>query len=62
MGIEDLVPLIDRVGFPIVVCGVLFWYIKNTMNRNSDLMIEVQKSLAANTTTIALLVSKLEEK
>ena len=53
--------LIDTMGFPIFICLCLMWYIKGTLAKHSELMVEIQRSLAANTETIKLLVQKLEE-
>lgn len=53
---------IDTMGFPIFVCLCLMWYIKGTLAKHSELMIEIQRSLAAITETIKLVVQKLEEK
>ena len=53
---------IDTMGFPIFICLSLMWYIKGTLAKHSELMTEIQRSLAANTETIKLLVQKLEEK
>ena len=52
---------IDTMGFPIFICLCLMWYIKGTLAKHSELMVEIQRSLAANTETIKLLVQKLEE-
>lgn len=54
--------LIDTMGFPIFICLVLLWYIKNTLSKHSDLLGEIQKSLAANTELIKLLIDKLKDK
>ena len=54
--------LIDTMGFPIFIYLCLMWYIKGTLAKHSELMTEIQRSLAANTETIKLLVQKLEEK
>lgn len=53
---------INTMGFPIFICLCLMWYIKGTLAKHSELMIEIQRSLSANTETIKLLVKKLEEK
>ena len=53
---------IDTMGFPVFVCLCLMWYIKGTLAKHSELMTEIQRSLAAITETIKLLVQKLEEK
>ena len=62
MDAETIKSFIDTVGFPIFICLCLMWYIKGTLAKHSELMIEIQRSLAAITETIKLLVQKLEEK
>lgn len=62
MDATQIKALIDTMGFPIFICLVLLWFIKNTLAKHSELMIEIQKSLAANTETIRLLVQKLQDK
>ena len=62
MDVATLKTFIDTMGFPIFICLCLMWYIKGTLSKHSDLMIEIQRSLAAITETIKLLVQKLEEK
>lgn len=53
---------IDTMGFPIFICLCLMWYIKGTLAKHSELMDEIQKSLAANTESIKLLIQKLQDK
>ena len=62
MDVEQINKLINTMGFPIFICLVLLWFIKGTLAKHSELMTEIQRSLAANTETIKLLVKKLEEK
>ena len=62
MDIEQIKTLIDTMGFPIFICLVLMWYIKGTLAKHSELMTEIQKSLSANTESIRLLITKLQEK
>ena len=62
MDVATIKTFIDTMGFPIFVCLCLMWYIKGTLTKHSELMVEIQRSLAANTETIKLLVQKLEEK
>ena len=62
MDVEQINTLINTMGFPIFICLVLLWFIKGTLAKHSELMTEIQRSLAANTETIKLLVKKLEEK
>ena len=62
MDLTQIQTLIDTIGFPIFICIVLMWYIKGTLAKHSELMTEIQKSLAANTESIRLLINKLQEK
>lgn len=62
MDVTQIKVFIDTLGFPIFVCLVLLWFIKNTLTKHSELMDEIQKSLAANTESIKLLIQKLQDK
>ena len=62
MDVATIETVIDTMGFPIFICLCLMWFIKGTLAKHSELMIEIQRALAANTETIKLLVQKLEEK
>ena len=62
MDVAQIKALIDTMGFPIFICLVLLWFIKNTLTKYSQLMEEIQKSLAANTESIKILIQKLQDK
>ena len=62
MDVATIKTFIDTMGFPIFICLCLMWYIKGTLAKHSELMSEIQRSLAAITETVKLLVQKLEEK
>lgn len=62
MDVANIKQLIDTMGFPIFICLVLLWFIKGTLTKHSELMSEIQKSLAANTESIRLLIQKLQDK
>lgn len=62
MDVAQIKAVIDTMGFPIFICLVLLWFIKNTLTKHSQLMEEIQKSLAANTESIRLLIQKLQDK
>lgn len=62
MDVAQIKSLIDTMGFPIFICLVLLWYIKGILNKHSELMGEIQKSLSANTDSIRLLIEKLQDK
>lgn len=62
MDVSQIKTLIDTMGFPIFICIVLLWFIKGTLQKHSQLMDEIQKSLAANTESIRILIQKLQDK
>ena len=62
MDVTQIKAIIDTMGFPIFICLVLLWFIKGTLAKHSELMGEIQKSLAANTESIKLLIQKYESK
>ena len=62
MDVTQIKAIIDNMGFPIFICLVLLWFIKDTLAKHSELMGEIQKSLAANTESIKLLIQKLQDK
>ena len=62
MDVATIETFINTIGFPIFICLCLMWYIKGTLEKHSELMSEIQRSLEANTETIKLLVQKLEGK
>ena len=62
MDVTQIKTLIDTMGFPIFIVLVLLWFIKGTLQKHSQLMDEIHKSLAANTESIRLLIQKLQDK
>lgn len=62
MDVAQINEFINTMGFPIFICLVLLMFIKNTLTKHSELMIEIQKSLAANTDSIRMLIEKLQDK
>lgn len=62
MDVATIETFINTMGFPIFICLCLMWYIKGTLAKHSELMAEIQRSLAAITETIKLLVKKIEDK
>lgn len=62
MDITQIKAIIDTMGFPIFIVLVLLYFIRGTLAKHSDLMTEIQKSLAANTESIRLLITRLEDK
>ena len=55
------VSAISSVGFPIVMCGALFWYIQKENSCNRDKIDKLADVLSANTTVIAKLLERLDK-
>ena len=62
MDAAQIKAIIDTLGFPIFICLALLWFIRTTLTKHSELMVEIQKSLTANTESIRLLIQKLQDK
>lgn len=62
MDVTQIKAIIDTMGFPIFIVLVLLYFIRGTLTKHSELMTEIKNSLAANTESIRLLISKLEDK
>lgn len=61
MDVNTIIQIISTLGFPIVCCGFLGWYIVRTTDAHkseSDKMIE---AIHNNTIVIQKLVDKLED-
>lgn len=57
MGATELTQIITSVGFPIVACCVMGWYVKYITDQ---LITKVQESLDNNTKVLAELCANLE--
>lgn len=71
MTTQDVVTLIQAVGFPIVMCGAMAWYVKYISDKNREQitaereahkeeMNEVVKAINNNTIVIEKLIAKLD--
>lgn len=71
MTAQDVVTLIQTVGFPIVMCGAMAWYVKYISDKNREQitaereahkeeMNEVIKAINNNTIVIEKLIAKLD--
>lgn len=59
MDVTMVTQLVGSLGFPIVCCGALFWYLVKEKDAHKKEMEELQKSVEANTTAINLLCQHL---
>lgn len=62
LDISMIVDLIGSVGFPIVCCGVLFWFINKHDNQHKEEINALRESIENNTQRLSDLVEKLAEK
>ena len=71
MSAQYIVTLIQSVGFPIVMCGLMAWYVKYITDKNREQitaereahkeeMNEVVKAINNNTIVIERLIAKLD--
>lgn len=59
---EDIVKAISTVGFPIVFCLLLFWYMKSQMETHKEETDELKKVIAENNVILAQLKQLIEDK
>lgn len=71
MTVQDVMTLIQSVGFPIAMCGLMSWYVKYISDKNREQitaereahkaeMNEVIKAINNNTIVIEKLIAKLD--
>ena len=46
MNPQEVATLVSTVGFPIVMCGVLFWYINKMTDRMTNAVQEMKLAVA----------------
>lgn len=51
---QQVITAISTVGFPIVACGALFWYIQNKMDKMADI-------ISNNTAVMSKLLERLDK-
>lgn len=72
MTAQDVMTLIQTVGFPIVMCGAMAWYVKYISDKNREQitaereahkeeMNEVVQAINNNTVVIEKLIAKLDD-
>lgn len=59
MDVTMVTQLVGSLGFPIVCCGALFWYLVKEKDAHKSEMEELRKSVDANTTAINSLCQHL---
>lgn len=59
MAINDIVTIIQTCGFPVVMCGALFWYMTNQTKEHADESKEMREAINALNIAITKLTDKL---
>lgn len=60
MNIDTVVQLISTVGFPIVTCGVLAWYVYKQGEKHDHEVENLRKTLEENTRVLSRLYDLLD--
>lgn len=61
MELEAILNAVTMVGFPIVMCGGLFWYIVKRDALHKEELTELSRAVNNNTLAITKLLEHLEE-
>lgn len=59
MDVGTVTQVVGSLGFPIVCCGALFWYLVKEKDAHKEEIEELRKSVEANTTAINSLCQHL---
>lgn len=62
MDINTIIDLIGSVGFPIVVCGILFYVIREQAIRYTKTIDDLRDALHGNTKILAELYTLIKER
>ena len=62
MDYSQIVTLIQSVGFPIVMCGALFWYMIKQREQHKQETDKMTEALNNNTTILTELVTLMKER
>ena len=60
--VSTVVELINSVGFPIVVCIILFWFNRDTMQEQQKLLIELKDIIRDNSEVMKDLIDEIKRK
>ena len=60
MTAKDYIDLVSTVGFPIVMCGVLLYYIMQVNKRNDDTIKELSDTINQNSKVLTELTTLIK--
>lgn len=61
MAANDIITIVQSVGFPVVMCGALFWYMINQTNEHAAESKEMREAISALNVAITKLTDKLDK-
>ena len=61
MDTNEIIQLINGVGFPIVACGALFWWMNKTQEKNTQAIVDVNLALTKFIGTLDELADAVKE-
>lgn len=61
MDANAIVQIISNLGFPIAMCGALFWYINKQLELHKEETHELKQSIDNNTLIITKLYERLAD-
>jgi preprotein translocase subunit YajC len=61
MTVNDIVTIIQSVGFPVVMCGALFWYMISQTKEHAAESKEMREAINALNVAITKLTDKLDK-
>ena len=56
METNEIVQIISNFGFPVLMCLLLFYYIRNEQNKTNKTLQELRQVIDRNTTIIELFI------
>lgn len=62
MEFADILTAISTIGFPIVCCLLLFWYLREETNSHKTEMNELKEVISENNAVLASLKQLIEDK
>lgn len=62
MDVDVATSIVNSVGFPIAVCGALFWTLRQMGTKAIEMLSEFKDAINKNTNSINVLIIKLGEK
>lgn len=60
MTVNDIITIIQSVGFPVVMCGALFWYMISQTKEHATESKEMREAISSLNVAITKLTDKLD--